>query len=292
MLESKGSIETFPFFYHARMLADGHRLKCFRTAINQTIRDNYQVVDLGGGTGVLTQILTQKTNGLITYIDISKASSVVAKKLNMNISKNIQYINKNSFDVQLETQPNVLVTETLGYFGIDEGIVESCYDFCIRHPSINKLIPNKVSLKYQFLHLPELNTEFELLLSSYTSQFGTISSELISEFEILFCNLIRTKFIKLDEVKICSEPELIKKFNLGIDNSSNIDYFIDCNEYQNANVIHFYFEAELNNNVKLSNYIFEPKTHWFHSYAGIPKGIKKGKLTFEPTERKLKLRWK
>ncbi|KGM29872.1 class I SAM-dependent methyltransferase [Photorhabdus akhurstii] len=292
MVEIKGSMETFPLLYHSRMLADEHRLNCFKTAIDRIVQEDSHVVDLGGGTGVLTQMLAQKTNGLVTYIDMLEASSIVAQILNRGLSKNIQYISKKSFDVQLKDRPDVLVTETLGYFGIDEGIVELCHDFCTRHPSIKMLIPSKVSLKYQFIHLPELNADFDLLLSSYASRFGSVPAELVSEFERLFCNLIRKKIIKSDGMEVCSEPKLIRRFNLGLDKSSDTEYSVECKASQRANAIHFYFEAELADGVKLSNYVFEPKTHWLHSYAGIPKGISSGQLKFVSTERKIRLRWK
>ncbi len=291
IVETNFSIEEFPLFYHSRMLADEYRLNRYRTAIDQIIQKDNKVVDIGGGTGVLTHMLTKKTNEQIIYIEKSKSSSIVAQILSDSLDKNIQYINKSSFDVQLKYTPDVLVTETLGYFGIDEGIVEICHDFCSRHYKVKKLIPSKLCLKYQLLNIPELKDDFDLLLNTYASQFKVIPTNLVSQFEHLFCNLIRTKFLKSDTVEVCSDPKKIRQFNLGIDENSDLDFYLECKMFERANAIHFYFEAELAEGISLTNYVFDQKTHWLHSYAGVPKGSHSGKIQFSSKERKLKLRW-
>jgi hypothetical protein len=220
-----------------------------------------------------------------------QANSVVAQMLNADLSQNIQDINKRSTDVQLDCKPDILITETLGYLGIDEGIVEQCFDFCARHPSIKKLMPSVVRLKCQFLYLAKVVEDYDTLLNSYLSCFAYVSPKLVCEFERLFCSLIRKDFINADGLKICSEQKLIRQFELGLDKTSGMEYSIDCGQHCDANVIHFYFEADLASGITLSNYVFDPKTHWLHSYAAIPRGAFRGRLIFTPSDRKLKLIW-
>ena len=46
--------QFIPLHYHYDMLRDGYRMETFRLAIESMVTPGIQVVDLGGGTGVLS----------------------------------------------------------------------------------------------------------------------------------------------------------------------------------------------------------------------------------------------
>jgi len=111
------------------MLADKVRMQAYRDAIFKTVRSGDVVVDLGAGTGLLSIWAIQagaskvyaieKTNAIELAKEIAKANHCLDK---------IEFINKNSMDVELPEKANVLISETLGSFGIDENTLQFTID--------------------------------------------------------------------------------------------------------------------------------------------------------------------
>ena len=111
------------------MLADKVRMQAYRDAIFKTVRSGDVVVDLGAGTSLLSIWAIQagaskvyaieKTNAIELAKEIAKANHCLDK---------IEFINKNSMDVELPEKANVLISETLGSFGIDENTLQFTID--------------------------------------------------------------------------------------------------------------------------------------------------------------------
>lgn len=53
-----------PLHYHHNMLVDEHRMSAFKTAIDRTVFPGTQVLELGGGTGVLSWFAAAKASNL------------------------------------------------------------------------------------------------------------------------------------------------------------------------------------------------------------------------------------
>lgn len=111
------------------MLSDKVRMQAYRDAIFKTVKAGDVVVDLGAGTGLLSiwaiQAGAEKVYAIEKTTAIELAKEIAAAN---NYLDKIVFLNENSMDVELPERANVLISETLGSFGIDENTLPFTID--------------------------------------------------------------------------------------------------------------------------------------------------------------------
>ena len=112
-----------------QMLSDKVRMDAFRKAIFKTVKQGDIVVDMGAGTGLLGIWAIQAGAAKVYAIEKTDAINLAKEiaKANNCLDK-IVFINKNSMGVKLPERANVLISETLGSFGIDENTIQFTND--------------------------------------------------------------------------------------------------------------------------------------------------------------------
>ena len=119
----------FPFSTHIRMLADNIRVEAYRRAIFQTVRKGDRVVDIGTGTGILAFFALQAGARKVYAIETGPIIEVAKKTARDNgFLDRIDFIQQNSINTEIPERVDVLITETCGCLGIDEGIPDILYD--------------------------------------------------------------------------------------------------------------------------------------------------------------------
>ncbi|MDX2506512.1 MAG: 50S ribosomal protein L11 methyltransferase [Gammaproteobacteria bacterium] len=115
--------------HYYQMLSDTIRMDAYRKAIYKNVKPGDIVVDLGSGTGILS-IWAVKAGAAKVYA-IEKTGAInLAKKIarvNDCLDK-IEFINENSMQVNLPEKADILISETLGSFAIDENTLEFTND--------------------------------------------------------------------------------------------------------------------------------------------------------------------
>jgi protein arginine N-methyltransferase 1 len=119
----------FPVEAHISMLADKKRTDSFRQAIFQKVKPGDHVVDIGTGTGILAFFALQAGAERVYAIETGDIIEVARKIAKDNgLDHRIEFIHQESLKADLETKVDLIITETIGSLGIDEGIVDIVTD--------------------------------------------------------------------------------------------------------------------------------------------------------------------
>jgi len=115
--------------FHRAMLADRVRNDAFHQALAQVVRPGETVVgDVGSGTGLLgfmAKALGAKACHLYEYTDAIKLSQKLARA---NRIQGCHFHQQHSTKVRNPPKVDVLVSETLGNFALEENIIETIED--------------------------------------------------------------------------------------------------------------------------------------------------------------------
>jgi protein arginine N-methyltransferase 1 len=130
------------------MLEDQVRMRAYRQAIFDAVQQGAVVADIGTGTGILAYFAAQAGAGKVYAVESGPIIEVARKTADENgFSERIRFIQGNSLEVDIPERVDVLITETVGCFGIDEGIMEAVHD--ARHRFLKDggiIIPKRVAL--------------------------------------------------------------------------------------------------------------------------------------------------
>jgi SAM-dependent methyltransferase len=118
----RSAVDTFDF--HHSMLADKVRTSSFLRAVMETVRPGDVVVDIGSGTGVLSLFAALAGAAHVYAIEREPVIEVAREIADLNgLSARVTFIAGSSSGVEIPERADVLVTETIGNVGFDEGIV-------------------------------------------------------------------------------------------------------------------------------------------------------------------------
>jgi type I protein arginine methyltransferase len=107
---------------HAAMLGDTIRHNAFARAIARSVRPGDVVLDVGAGTGVLAMMAAQAGAARVYAVEASPIA-MIAKANARAFDGRIFVINERIEDVVLPERVDVIVSEWLGGFGIDENLL-------------------------------------------------------------------------------------------------------------------------------------------------------------------------
>jgi len=213
------------------ILRDRVRLSKFKEALEKTVTSQSVVIDIGAGWGVLS-IFAAKAGAKKVFaieaheVNIEKAKKEIAKE---RLGQKIELIRGDSFEIPREALPqaNVIVSETLGFMGIGEGIVGIMHDAKLKWLSKNSmLIPRRLSLYIASVSVPHPPKKRMMMLVS--------------------------------QRYLHSKPRIIEQYELGNDKDvSNLD--VPPNHVG-------WFVAELHENIVLDTSPFSPSTSWEQIY--------------------------
>lgn len=111
------------------MMSDPVRVDAYASAIEAQVRPGDVVVDLGAGLGILSLLAARAGARMVYAIEMGDAARLARRIVETNgLSDRIVVLEEHSLDVELTELADVLVSETLGSFALDENTLPFTID--------------------------------------------------------------------------------------------------------------------------------------------------------------------
>jgi predicted RNA methylase len=112
------------FEVHRTMICDRVRTEAFRCAIDAVVRPGDIVLDVGAGSGILS-VFAARAGAARVYAVERTTVAVLAQELAAanGVAEIVHVIQGDVVDIELPERVDVIVSEWLGGFGIDEGML-------------------------------------------------------------------------------------------------------------------------------------------------------------------------
>ena len=112
------------FEVHRTMICDRVRTGAFRRAIDSVVRPGDIVLDVGAGSGILS-VFAARAGAARVYAVERTSAAVLAQELAAanGVAEIVRVIHGDVTDIELPERVDVIVSEWLGGFGIDEGML-------------------------------------------------------------------------------------------------------------------------------------------------------------------------
>lgn len=147
--------------YHARMLADPHRVVAYDRALRRLVRPGDRVLDAGAGTGLLAMLAARAGASHVWAVESMPIAEAMRALVERNgLSEDVTTVN---IDLrEFEGGPfDVIVSDCLGRFLIDDHMMEAMTAACRLLAPGGHVIPGSVELlvaPVALVHLATLDT--------------------------------------------------------------------------------------------------------------------------------------
>ena len=109
---------------HRTMIRDRVRTDAFRRAIESVVRPGDVVLDVGAGSGILSLFAARAGAARVYAVERTTVAAVAQGLAAANgVAEIVQVIHGDVMEIELPGRVDVIVSEWLGGFGIDEGML-------------------------------------------------------------------------------------------------------------------------------------------------------------------------
>ena len=253
------------FEVHRSMIRDRVRTDAFRRAIESVVRRGDIVLDVGAGSGILS-LFAARAGAARVYAVEQTSIAVLAQDLAAanGVAEIVRVIHDDVMDVDLPERVDVIVSEWLGGFGIDEGMlcpVIAARDRWLKPEGI--MIPRSVTAWAALVHDRYLGETVEFLRDNpYDLELEDLVEKTVNEISYSggFRHLAegdrrswssrlwttKVDLISLEQAQAPHEAELL----------------LPVYQHGTANALALWFSAELAPGISLSVGPEDAPTHW------------------------------
>lgn len=159
-LEAAQLGQYIPLHYHGQMLADARRMSAFAEAIGKLVPKGAHVVDLGGGTGVLSFFAAQRARKVTCVERLPHVAEAARRLLHLNGVADVVTVVEADATRFLPDEPaDVVLCEMLHAALLREKQIDVLADFKARHrarfdKTIPLIIPEATILAAQPIYQP------------------------------------------------------------------------------------------------------------------------------------------
>lgn len=253
------------FEVHRTMIRDRVRTGAFQRAIDSVVRAGDIVLDVGAGSGILS-VFAARAGAARVYAVEQTSIAVLAQQLAAanGVAEIIEVIQGDIMDIELPERVDVIVSEWLGGFGIDEGMlipVIAARDRWLKPGGV--MIPHSVTAWTALVYDRYLLETVDFLRDN---PYGLELEELIDKTvnEISYSGSFR----HLEAGDRRSEPGRLWTTNADLitlqraQAPHEAETRLPIHDQGIANALALWFSAELAPDISLSIGPGDPRTHW------------------------------
>jgi SAM-dependent methyltransferase len=250
-------------FYQKSMLADQVRMKAYKKAIHEVVKKGDVVADIGTGSGILA-FLSLRAGAKKVYAieqnDIIEEARALAK---MNgLENRIVFVKGRSDKVELPEKVDVITSELLGCFGIEENLLRFKIDARKRFlKPKGRLVPSWLELYLMPVESEAIRKEYVGVWSDnfYGCDFSPVRNSAVSQRYVTDCS---------GRIKQLAPPSMISRIDFY--KSDRIPSVFQSEfAISEKGIVHGflgYFCAGLSRSVVLSTSPEKPQTHWQQTF--------------------------
>jgi protein arginine N-methyltransferase 1 len=252
--------------YHRLLLDDEPRTIAFREALRRVVKPGDVVVDLGSGSGILSYFAVEAGARKVYAIERGHMADVIALMVRqLGLTDRIEVLHETSAKVELPERGDVLVSEMLGAFALQEQILSIFIDARTRLLTPNaRLIPSRFALTAVPVERP---ADHELHVGSWSKPRYGIDFSVLRAFA---ANQLFTKDIA--PADYLAQPAEIMSVDLTTITETTITGSVSF-EAIRAGTLHGFggwFTATLAEDVMLTNL---DASHWRQEYFPIDEPL-------------------
>ncbi len=245
---------------YREMLSDTVRLEAYTRAIEATVRPGDVVVDLGAGLGILSLIAARAGAARVHAIEKGDAAQLMRRVIERNgLADKIVIHEASSRDVTLETRANVLVSETLGSFALDENTLPFTVDARERLLEEGaRMIPSALEPFLAPVELPEEHERAAFWSDVAGFDFSDARDEMLSRMRLAHV----TPEALLSEGQRCARIDLASTDAQGL----TVRHLFPMQRAGTAHGLAGWFRVELSEGVSIDTAPWAPPTHWAQAF--------------------------
>ena len=264
------------FEVHRSMICDRVRTGAFRRAIESVVRPGDVVLDVGAGSGILSVFAARAGAGRVYAVERTSVAVLAQELAAANGTGDVvRVIHGDVMDVELPEGVDVIVSEWLGGFGVDEGMLPPVIvarDRWLKPGGV--MIPRLVKAWTALVHDRYLEETVEFLRANpYGVRFDDLIEKTVNE--IVYSGTFR----HLEAGDMRSEPgwlwttdaELIPIEQAQAAHEAETRLVVG--DHGTANALALWFSAELAPGVSLSIGPGDPPTHWGMTTAPLRSAV-------------------
>jgi predicted RNA methylase len=264
------------FEVHRTMIRDRARTEAFRRAIDTVVRPGNVVLDVGAGSGILS-VFAARGGAARVYAVERTPIAVLAEQLAAanEVADTVKVIHGDVMDIELPEPVDVIVSEWLGGFGIDEGMlapVIAARERWLKPGGV--MIPQSVTAWTALVHDRYLADMIEFLREE---PFGLRLEVLVEDTvnEIIYSGTFR--HLAADDRR--SEPRQLWTTNadrIALEQAQaphQAETLLPVRDHGTANALALWFSAELAPGISLSVGPGDPPTHWGMTTAPLRSSV-------------------
>lgn len=133
--------------YHRTLINDRVRVAAFHAALKKAIKPGVSTVaDIGAGTGLIGVLAARLGAKTVYLYEAAEVAGVAAEILKRNRVRNAELFPCHSTEFDDPPRADIVVSETLGNYALEEDIVETMADAAKRHLAAGGvLIPSRIA---------------------------------------------------------------------------------------------------------------------------------------------------